>query len=740
MSTQTVTLAVEGMTCQACASRIEKVLNKKPAVNEAVVNFASETAQVRFDDSQASTADIMGWVAKTGFTASLLSAHAKDAHQLDSKASLPSVRLWLIWVCALPFFPSMVAMLFGWQQFMLPVWLQFGLASVVQWLLAIPFYKSAWGSVKGRLANMDVLVSLGTVTIWAYSTVMWLYVPQQAHQHIYFEASVMVIAFISLGKWLEVRTKKNSLDSVKLLLELTPKQVQVFKANQWQCLTLAEVQIGDSLKAKQGERIAADGTIHSGEAWFNESHLTGESRLVHKVVGDNVLAGALLDNGSVVYQVEQLGSRTLLGDMMQALSEAQGSKAPLARIADKVAGVFVPTVVVISLFTFVLTWVLTHHLTTAVVHAVAVLVIACPCALGLATPAAIMVGIGRAAKAGIWFKDASQLEAAANIDTLVLDKTGTLTQGKPKIVATWLQPRLEVLLPDTSLADTPASQLLLQLAASVEAMVSHPLADAIVEAANQQHITLLPVQAVTATVGSGVQAQYNMGSNTYDICLGTPDFVGLQLPNELFQQPNSPWQVASLVAVAVNQVPVGAFAIADGLKADSQQAIQALQNQGIDVVIMSGDRQMVVDHVAAQLGINANYAFGELSPRDKAKKVGKLVQAGRKVAMVGDGVNDAPALAAATVSFAMNNGTDVAKHTASATLMQHTVMQTVQALNIANATVKNIKQNLFFAFIYNIIGIPLAAIGMLTPVIAGAAMAASSVSVLFNALRLKRIK
>ena len=685
-----ISIQIGGMTCQSCANRIEKVLNKKTFVQQAGVNFAAEEAQVVFDSTQVSETEIIEIIHKTGF-----SAHIKQANELpieEKNISIPW-RLIILWIINIPFLIGMLGMMSGSYNLMLPPIWQFALASIVQLWLAIPFYRGAIGSIRGGLANMDVLVSTGTLTIYLYSAFMLFYHDNHAMGHVYFEVSVMVIGFVSLGKFLEDRTKKHSLNSLSMLLQLTPKKVTALRNDKWTEIALDQVNIGEIIRANQGERIAADGIIESGNGWCDESHLTGESRPEEKQKGGKVLAGAMVTEGSIIYQANQLGSQTLLGDMMNALSDAQGSKAPIARFADKVASVFVPAVLVISLVT---------------------------CALGLATPAAIMVGLGKAVNAGVWFKDAAAMEETAHVDTVVLDKTGTLTKGELEISALW-QPQSAVYSEDD----------LYRFAAAVERQANHPIAKAIVQAAEQKMLDIPTALFSKMEVGQGIQAELEQVGT---IKVGKPDYCGLILPKNL----EDIWQIASIVAVSINDEPIGAFALTDTLKNDSLHAIQRLQQQNIDVVIMSGDQQSVVNYIAKQLGIKK--AFGGLSPRDKAEQIQKLKALGHVVAMVGDGINDAPALAAANVSFAMKSGSDIAEQTASATLMQHSVNQLVDALFIARATLKNIKQNLFFALIYNILGIPLAALGFLNPVIAGAAMAMSSISVLMNALRLKKVR
>lgn len=742
---------VEGMSCQACATRIEKVLNKKPAIASASVSFAGETLNVSYDASQSNAEQISEWVSKTGFTAVPMTDN--QIPQAADKSM--DWRLVLIWICMIPFLIGMAGMMLGQGMSWMPaLWIQFLLSTFVQLGLAGPFYRSAWASIKGGLANMDVLVVIGTVTIWAYSTYIWLESlgvnlldsssfalswsditsHSAAHVPVYFEAGVMIIAFVKLGKYLEQRTKKHSLNSINMLLELTPTTVErlvTVKPQQstqpetsdaelsFEQVNLNEVQQGDVLRAKQGSRVATDGIVISGEGWCDESHLTGESVPVTKDKGDKVLAGAMVENGSLNYQVTAKGSDTQLSDMVKALSEAQGSKADLARLADKVAAVFVPVVVLIALVTFGLTLSITGAMDKAILHAVSVLVIACPCALGLATPAAIMAGMGVAARHGVWFKDAQSLEMAGSVDTVVFDKTGTLTKGKPHIVDSMMVNK-------AIKADD-----VLQLAASVEAHVSHPLATAVVNAAQVKNIPLLVADKVDVVSGLGVKA---VVEGFGEVKVGTAEFVGLKLPKTLPKV----WQIASTIAVSAEGMPLGMFALADELKEESLQAVKALKQDGLEVVLLSGDKPSVVQQVADDLDIQV--AHGHFKPRDKAQWIEAHQAVGHKVAMVGDGVNDAPAMATAYASFAMLEGTEVAKHSASARLMGDSIMQVHSGVDIAKATVRNIKQNLFFAFVYNCLGIPLAAFGLLNPMIAAAAMALSSISVLMNALRLTRHK
>ncbi|MDK4684696.1 heavy metal translocating P-type ATPase [Kingella negevensis] len=712
MTTQHINFNIQGMTCQACANRIEKVLNKKEFVSEAVVNFAGETAQITFDDTQTNPDELIKIIEKTGFQAAVQTSLLPETDSHESHW-----RVWTLLALSLPFWVGMIGMIGSSHALMPPLWLQIAISTVAQTYFALPFYKGAIASVRGGLANMDVLVSVGTLSIYLYSLGMVL--AGQAH-HVYFEAGVMVLAFVSLGKYLEAKTKRGSLNALGSLLQLTPRDVQILQNNQWQTVKIDQVKQGDILRCVQGGRIAADGEVVSGEGWADESHLTGESQPVYKTIGNKVLAGSIL-SGSLDYRAESLGSDTLLGDMVAALADAQGSKAPIARLADKVATVFVPSVLAISLLTLVANWLIVGDFTAALVRAVAVLVVACPCALGLATPAAIMAGMGQAVQHGVWFKNAAALEMTGAVDTVILDKTGTLTLGKPDIAAIWT-------------ADNFTENQLFEIAAAVEQHAAHPLANAIVQAAFAREIAPLNAENVNTVAGEGIGANID---DLGDVKVGKLDFCGFRLPGNLG---DNVWNIASLVAVSLNNQPVGAFALADPLKPDSLAAIQRLREHNIAVHILSGDNAATVAHIAQQLGLPENHAHGNQSPRQKAEFIQQLQQQGAKVAMAGDGINDAPALALADVGFAVRGSTDIAEQSADAVLVQQSVNQLASGLIVARATLRAIKQNLFFAFIYNALGIPFAAVGLLTPVLAGAMMALSSVSVLGNALRLKRMK
>ncbi|MBR7001806.1 MAG: heavy metal translocating P-type ATPase [Neisseriaceae bacterium] len=712
--TQKVSFHIDGMSCQACAARIEKVLSKKEAVSSAEVNYAGERASVSFDETQTNPKQIAEWIAAAGFQAALIENNMLPENRTATPFPYLSALSWLILI---PFLVGMAGMAVGKHFLMMSAPIQFALATIVQFGAGAVFYRGAFVALKNKAPNMDVLVALGTTAVWAYSVLMMV---KGDWRNVYFEASVMVIALVSLGKYLELRVKRNSLNSIALLTQLVPKEVEVFRHNEWRIMPLTDVRINDIVRAKQGEKIAADGVVVEGEAYCDESHLTGEPQAVHKKNQAKVFAGALVDNGSVSYRVEALGNATLLGDMIKALDDAQNSKAPVARLADIVAAWFVPIVIAVATLTFFINYSVSGSLNMALMRAAAVLVIACPCALGLATPAAIMAGMGVAAKYGILFKDAAALETAGKIDTVVFDKTGTLTVGKPQVVA-FRQPEQGFIYSENDF---------IQVAASIEARVSHPLATAIVQYAKSKNLPFLTVNNVEVVSGLGVKASVvNFG----EVKIGTPEFCGFRLP----ESTEPIWQASSIVGIAMNN-ETAIFAIADALREDSKQAISRLHDKNIHTALFSGDKESSVTAVANALNIQKKQ--GGMLPRNKADAIIQLKKQGHTVAMVGDGINDAAALTAADTGFALKSGTDIAQHTANATLMNGSANQVADAVMIARRTLNTIRQNLFFAFIYNIIGIPLAAVGILSPAIAGAAMAASSISVLGNAVRLKHFR
>ena len=704
-------LKIQGMTCQACATRLEKVLNKKDSIKLAEVNFATETAVITLNEMVADE-ELLTWIKKTGFTGQLI----QDDHQESVADDKPPYRLMGLFVLSVPFWVGMFGMLLGSHALMPPVWVQFVLATLAQ-MLGMGFYKGAWASIKGGLLGMDMLVSLGTTAIWVYSSYIWLTHSHALH-HVYFEASVMILTLVSLGKYLEHRTKTGSLNAQAHLLKLLPDMVKKQIDGTWVGVPLSSVKVGDILTAHHGDKVAVDGIVTYGQGDITESHLTGESHYVNKCVGDMVLAGSMVVDGSFIYQATATGKQTALGQMTDALARAQGTKAPIARLADKVAGVFVPVVVLLSVLTFLGNFYVLGQFDTALMRAVAVLVIACPCALGLATPTAIMAGMGVASRHGVQFLDAPALEMTGQITAMAFDKTGTLTNGQLSVVDTLF------------LGD---GKEILGITASIECHSKHPLALAICKFADDCHVPHFVTQAIESHAGQGIQSIID---GVGVVKVGRADFAGqtnLQIDKFIQKHPT-----ASLVFVGIDGMMVGVYALADTIKVDAKAMIDLLKKDGVHTLILSGDRQSVVDNVACELDI---VGVGGLSPDDKAIKIKELNE-NYKTAMIGDGVNDALAMTSADIGMAVGGATDVATESASVCLVgadTKGAMSIYYAHKIAKLTLINIKQNLFFAFIYNSLGIPLAMIGVLNPLLAGLAMALSSLSVLANALRLTRV-
>ena len=708
---ETVELAIGGMTCAACSARIERQLNKLPGV-EAAVNLPAERAHVRFDPANADVDKLIATIVKTGFAATVSTADTRD----EEKARKADVyhaevrRFWIALALTLPLIAQMPFMFAAGSNVhadILPRWLQFALATPVQFWIGWRFYVGGWNAVRGGSGNMDVLVALGTTMAWVYSTVVLLF---SLHQHVYFEASATVITLVLMGKILEARAKAKTSAAIESLMKLQPQTAFVERGENIVELPVASLIPGDVVVVRPGEAVPVDGEVLSGTSSANEAMLTGESLPVAKVPGNKVFAATVNGDGLLRCKATGVGSHTLLAGIIRLVEQAQGSKAPVQRLADKVAAIFVPVVTFIALVTFVAWWMIADDFTLALVNAVAVLVIACPCALGLATPTAIMVGTGLGAKAGILIRNAQALELAEKINVLVVDKTGTLTQGKPKVV-------------EIVGAGRTAEEVL-QLAASLEQGSTHPLAAALVAEAKARGLALETPQDVTAIPGRGMSGM--VGGQR--VRVGSPDWLGT----------SASAVQGSQIAVAVDETVIGVIAVADPLRESSRAAVMRLQALGVEVVMLTGDNAATAAAIAAQAGV-PRFEAGVL-PGDKAAHVAALKAAGKIVGMAGDGINDAPALAAADVSFAMGAGADVAMEAADVTLMRDDLNGVADAISLSRATLAKIRQNLFWAFIYNVLGIPAAALGLLNPVVAGAAMAMSSVSVVSNSLLLKRWK
>ncbi|SEN09189.1 heavy metal translocating P-type ATPase [Nitrosomonas marina] len=785
-----IELPIAGMTCAACAARIEKNLNKLPGV-EAAVNFASEKARVHYDDQQIETSTLIQAIEKAGFqiapqTLQLqlyrMTCAACGGHIENALNALPGVKaqvnvatetakvdfipglvykdqlittvenagygakeisetnhaeekarrqaayqaeLRLFWISAaltLPLVSQMGAMFTGHDMDVLPRWLQWMLATPVQFWIGKRFYTGAWNALRGGGANMDVLVALGTSMAYVFSAVVTAF---SLEQHVYFEASAAIITLVLLGKLMEARAKSRTSDAIEALIKLQPKTARIEQDGQIVEVTADTLQVNDVFIVRPGENLPVDGIVVEGSSSVNESMLTGESLPVDKQPGTRVLAATTNQQGMLKCRATSVGAQTQLAAIIRLVEEAQGSKAPIQRMADTISGIFVPVVVVISILTLGLTWWLTGIFVTALIHAVSVLVIACPCALGLATPTAIMVGTGRGAQTGVLVKNAAALEHAEKIRTIIVDKTGTLTEGKPKVTD---------ILPAQSISKTD----LIQIAASLEQGSEHPLALAVSECSKHMKIMLEPVAEFSAVAGGGIKGRIE---NSLYI-LGSPRFLtqhNVQLDESLIVTLQT--EGKTVIAVAKtglddNPQVLGYLAIADQLRDTSVRAIERLQQMDIKVVMLTGDNKVTADAIAKHTGITEYRA--EVLPQDKAEEVRKLKASGEFTGMVGDGINDAPALAEADVSFAIGTGSDVAIETADITLIRNDLMSVADAISLSRATLRKIRQNLFFAFIYNSLGIPLAAVGMLNPIIAGAAMAMSSVSVVSNSLLLKR--
>jgi Cu+-exporting ATPase len=727
---QRIELGLEGMTCAACATRIEKVLNRVPGVS-ANVNFATETATARFDVAAVNPDQLVAAVERAGYHAFVRHDPEKEraADQARKAAAYSALKreVALSVALTLPLLAQMGPMLTQGEWFggathgeLLPRWLQFALATPVQFWVGRRFYTGAFHALRGGGANMDVLIALGTTMAWAFSaavTMLGLH-----GQHVYFEAGAAVITLVLLGKLLEARAKAGTSAALEGLLRLQPKTARVERAGAVVEVPLGDVAIGDHFVVRAGESIPVDGIVRAGSSAIDESMLTGESLPVTKAPSAKVYAGTLNQDGLLTCEATGVGSATLLSGIVRLVAEAQGSKAPIQRLADRVSGVFVPVVVAIAALTFGVTWWLAGLATPALVNAVAVLVIACPCALGLATPTAIMVGTGRGAQMGVLIRNATALEEAGRLQTLIVDKTGTLTEGRPVVTDV-------VALPGATRADV------LRLAASLEQGSTHPLARAVLAVARSEGVVPLAMEDFESVPGRGARGR--IASQRDDAMLGSLDYLagnGIDVSIEAA----APLQRAgkTVVGVAVDGRALGLIGFADAVRPTSKDAVARLRNAGIDVVMLTGDNAETARAVASAVGIDEFRA--EVMPSEKADAVRAQKARGVVTGMVGDGINDAPALAAADVSFAIGAGSDIAIEAADVTLIRNDLDAVVDAILLSRATLAKIRQNLFFAFAYNVLGIPLAAAGMLSPVIAGAAMAASSVSVVGNALLLKR--
>ncbi|MCW5642811.1 MAG: copper-translocating P-type ATPase [Rhodoferax sp.] len=718
-------LPIEGMTCASCVARVEKALKKVPGVVSAEVNLATEKAQVTVSGDAGSADALVAAVEKAGYT-----AHVEDPAATDTASVEPpsAPAWWPVAVAALlsaPLVLPMVGMLTG-ADWMLPGWIQLALATPVQFWLGARFYKAGWAALRAGSGNMDLLVALGTSAGYGLSLYLLFQHAGHGQPHLYFEASAVVITLVLLGKWLEGRAKRQTTAAIRALQALRPETARVTRDGREQEIPIARVRVGDLVVVRPGERIPVDGTVRDGASEVDESLITGESLPVAKHAGDTVTGGSVNAEGLLTVQTRAVGAESTLARIVRMVESAQAHKAPIQRLVDQVSAVFVPVVIAIGLLTLLAWGLATGNWEQAILNAVAVLVIACPCALGLATPTAIMAGTGVAARHGILIKDAQALELAHKVTVVGFDKTGTLTEGKPRLVAS-----------EAADGDTAA---LLAASASIQAGSEHPLARAVIDAARAADVQSRPATEVRALAGRGMAASVDgralrLGSTRLMDELGV-ERGALAARAEALQAEG---RTVSWVA-DITDTPrlLGLLAFGDTIKDSARRAVAQLREHGIRSVLVTGDNRGSAEAVGRELGLDD--IRSEVLPQDKARIVAELKADGATVAMVGDGINDAPALAAADVGIAMSTGTDVAMHAAGITLMRGDPALVADAIDISRKTYAKIRQNLFWAFVYNAIGVPLAAFGLLNPVVAGAAMALSSVSVVSNALLLRRWK
>lgn len=722
-------LGIQGMTCAACVARVERGLSKVPGVEQANVNLATEKASVVFDPTATTLEDLIGKVRALGYEAHEVSERSADEEKEAREKEIRRQQRAFV-VAATLSAPLLVAM-FGHTlaidhpviAFLSNGWVQLVLAAPVQFGVGWQFYVDSYYSLKNKTANMSVLVALGTSAAFVYSLVGMLF-PEVGVEGLYFEVSAILITLIVLGKLLEARAKGRTSEAIKRLMGLQPRTATVERDGQLVDIPISEVRVGDFVVVRPGERIPVDGVIRKGSSSIDESMLTGESMPVEKGVGDDVIGATINRHGSFTFEATKVGKETVLAQIIRVVEEAQGSKAPIQRLADVVSSYFVPAVVGVALLTFLGWYMTTGDLTRALMNMTAVLVIACPCALGLATPTAIMVGTGRGAENGILFKGGEHLERAQALDTIVLDKTGTITRGEPELTDILAIGQLD-------------ENELLRLVAQSERGSEHPLAKALVAAAQVRGLELGEATQFEAVPGHGIRATVE----GKEVLVGNRGLIQqvTKLPpevNEHMARLESEGKTAMLVAI--DGRVEGVVAVADTVKETSVAAVAALKAMGLRVIMMTGDNERTAKAIAREVGIDEDDVLSEVLPGEKAQAVEALQKEGRKVAMVGDGINDAPALVTADVGIAIGTGTDVAIEAADITLMRGDLRSVVAAIRLSEATMGKIRQNLFWAFVYNTIGIPFAAMGILSPIIAGAAMAFSSVSVVSNSSLLRR--
>lgn len=721
------TLHISGMSCAACAARIEKKLTQTEGITKVMVNLNTEKAQIDFDKNKTSLPTMIQVIEKLGYKAEPISQISRDREIETRDQEISSLKTELI-ASALLSSPLILAMILTLLRidiaFLHNQYFQWIIATPVQFIIGYRFYKNAYFALRSGSANMDVLIAMGTTAAYFLSlyNVFFQTVPPGVMKDLYFEASAVVITLVLLGKYLEAVAKGKTSEAIEKLMGLSPQTAHVVRNGEEKDIPIEEVQPGDLIIVKPGEKVPVDGIIVAGNSSLDESMLTGESLPVEKSVGDQVIGATINKYGAFKFEATQVGQDTVLAQIIKMVEDAQGFKAPIQKVADQVAGVFVPTVIAIALITLGAWYFNSGDFNRAIISAVAVLVIACPCALGLATPTAIMVGTGLGAENGILIKSGEHLETAYKLNTIVLDKTGTITKGEPEVT-------------DIISTDSLSTQEILRLAAIAEKSSEHPLAAAIYRHGLKNLGQVPDSERFEAVPGRGILAQ----AEGREILIGTRKFMleqHIAIGDQETQIIRLEDAGKTAMLMAVDHSLVGILAVADTVKEHSREAITAFERMGLEVYMITGDNQRTAAAIADQVGIKN--VLAEVLPEHKAREILRLQEAGKIVAMVGDGINDAPALAAADIGMAVGTGTDIAMEAADITLMRGDLRTISAAIRLSRQTMTKIKQNLFWAFIYNIIGIPFAALGLLSPVIAGGAMAFSSVSVVTNSLSLKR--